>query len=249
MNEALALERVQDFIDVLGESKREWLSIPDTLYGRDTGDAFGYQVVERQILERISLVESIAKQFDERLAAQIRTRDLNGWDHTSKLRASYELSACLRQVEEAAAILEPAGPKLSASHFHPWVWLPAQKQWDAGHRRDAVQRASTSVFDVELRGKVGLYNMQPLDLIGHVFNVEDPKPGDVRLRLQGYVKATPEWRDIHKGMRDFGLGCVAAIRNLTTHGLDEPNEPVALEALAALSYLARRIDDAVVHTG
>jgi hypothetical protein len=34
-----------------------------------------------------------------------------------------------------------------------------------------------------------------------------------------------------------------------THGLDEPTEPVALEALAALSFMARRIDDAVREGG
>lgn len=39
-----------------------------------------------------------------------------------------------------------------------------------------------------------------------------------------------------------------AIRNLATHDLNEPDEQVALEQLAALSVLARWIDDAKVKT-
>jgi hypothetical protein len=71
----------------------------------------------------------------------------------------------------------------------------------------------------------------------------------VRLRLPGYIPDTREWTDLYEGLRDFGRGCYRAIRNLTTHDLDEPTVPVALEALASLSFLARRIDDAVREDG
>jgi len=145
------------------------------------------------------------------------------------------LLGALTKQERIEAIRGPRGPKLAAARMHPWVWQPAAKAWDAGHRRDAIQRASTSVFDTELRSKVGRFQVKTLDLVGHVFSDQDPKPGDVRLRIPGYVKGTPEWTDAHTGTRDLGLGCVRAIRNLTTHGLDEPNEPVALEALPPIS--------------
>lgn len=43
----------------------------------------------------------------------------------------------------------------------------------------------------------------------------------------------------------FGQGCMKRIRNLYVHG-HEPSEDEALEALAALSLLARWIDEAAV---
>ncbi len=45
----------------------------------------------------------------------------------------------------------------------------------------------------------------------------------------------------------FGRGCMMRVRNLYSHG-HEPTEQEALEALAALSLLARWIDDAGVET-
>jgi Protein of unknown function (Hypoth_ymh) len=108
---------------------------------------------------------------------------------------------------------------------------------------------ATAVFDTELRSKVDRYDMKTLDLVGHVFDVSNPKPGDVRLRFARHTKGTPEWNDAHAGIRDFGKGCVAAIRNVFTHGLHEPEPADALEALAALSFLARRIEEAEVVKG
>jgi hypothetical protein len=44
----------------------------------------------------------------------------------------------------------------------------------------------------------------------------------------------------------FAQGCMMRIRNLFEHHDDEPSEQVALECLAALSLLARWIDEAEV---
>lgn len=44
---------------------------------------------------------------------------------------------------------------------------------------------------------------------------------------------------------EFGKGCMKRIRNLYVHG-HEPSDAEALEALAALSLLARWIDEASV---
>jgi hypothetical protein len=197
-------------------------------------------------LSNIQLVMEIAE-----MAALHDSNRLRSWNqgHSLASDAMGELLGILKGRARREEVLGPTGPSLSASRMHPWVWQSATAQWDVGHRRDAVQRASTSVFDMELPSKVGRTDMKTLALVGHVFNVEPPAAGDVRLRLPGFVKGTPEWIDAHKGARDFGLGCVAAIRNLITHSLDEPPEPVALEALGALSFFARRVDDAVVERG
>jgi hypothetical protein len=45
----------------------------------------------------------------------------------------------------------------------------------------------------------------------------------------------------------FGKGCAKGIRNVTAHG-SQPDEQLALEALASLSLLARWIDEAQVDT-
>jgi hypothetical protein len=87
------------------------------------------------------------------------------------------------------------------------------------------------------------------DLIGHVFDPREPGPGEVRLRIPGYPPGTREWIDLYEGLREFGKGCYRVIRNLTTHDLNEPNAPVALEALASLSFFARRVDDALREDG
>lgn len=53
------------------------------------------------------------------------------------------------------------------------------------------------------------------------------------------------WKNAHEGAGAFGRGCFMRIRNLYTHdqGQDEQSD---LEAMAALSLLARWIDAAHV---
>jgi Protein of unknown function (Hypoth_ymh) len=72
----------------------------------------------------------------------------------------------------------------------------------------------------------------------------DPKPASPRLRLPGFDHEPPEFTSAHVGARFFGMGAVAAIRNLATHRPEEPDEQVALEQLAAMSSLARWVDAA-----
>ncbi|MGA9077854.1 MAG: TIGR02391 family protein [Acidimicrobiales bacterium] len=50
------------------------------------------------------------------------------------------------------------------------------------------------------------------------------------------------------GARFFAMGCAMRIRNLVTHRSTVPDEQTCLEMLAALSVLARWIDEAEVET-
>jgi hypothetical protein len=241
MNDAHAMAEVEGFRTAVFAYKARLDSVPN---GR--GLPPDLEAYSNKVVENIDLVMEIAERVHLHDPERLRS-----WKqgHSMATDAAGELLGILGGRARREEVLGPVGPSLSATRMHPWVWQPATAQWDVGHRRDAVQRASTSVFDMELPSKVGRTDMRTLDLVGHVFNVDPPGPGDVRLRLPGFVKGTPEWIDAHKGARDFGLGCVAAIRNLITHSLDEPTEPVALEALGALSFFARRVDDAVVEKG
>jgi len=142
-------------------------------------------------------------------------------------------------------IFRPNAPNLVPELLHPWVIGEAFRLWQDGPRREAIQRAATAI-EGRLKTKLGVHGVSLGDLCKSAFSTDDPSANDPRLRLPGLVKGTPEWTSAHEGARHFGMGCSMAPRNPTTHRLDEPDEQVAIEALAALSLLARWIEDAVV---
>lgn len=77
------------------------------------------------------------------------------------------------------------------------------------------------------------------------FSPKDPKSGEPRLRFTEFPAGSENWTNAHEGAMAFGRGCMMRVRNLYNHG-HEPSEQEALEALAALSLLARWIDEAAV---
>ncbi len=58
--------------------------------------------------------------------------------------------------------------------------------------------------------------------------------------------ATQDWKSAHEGAAFFGRGCSLGIRNLVSHNIDPLPEQVGMEYLAALSVLARWVDEATV---
>ena len=150
----------------------------------------------------------------------------------------------LSDVELAEAIFEPTGPQLAANEMHQWVWAAAERLWATGHYREALQAAATAV-ESQVQGKTGVHKLAGADLLRKVFNVDDPKPGEPRLRLD-YPTSGLSWRSAHEGAANFGAGCMMAIRNIVSHNLAVPDEADALEQLAALSVLAKWVDRARV---
>jgi hypothetical protein len=57
--------------------------------------------------------------------------------------------------KNAAEIMGPDGPQLSAARLHPWVWEHATQLWADGHRRAAVEAAATALFDSHIPAKLG----------------------------------------------------------------------------------------------
>lgn len=206
-----------------------------------------YDALVAQMHNQLPLIEAIAREVDPEVASTLREHLRRG-HHGPIVDCCDLLLGTLNSASDIEAIVGPAGPRLAASQLHPWVWNAASEQWDASHRRDAIQRAATAVFDRELRAKVQIYDRQPLDLAG-LFHISDPAQGELRLRVPGFEVGTPEWRDIHTGTMELAKGAISSIRNLATHDLDEPEEAVALEQLAVLSVLARRIDEAAIEIG
>jgi hypothetical protein len=58
------------------------------------------------------------------------------------VNAANELLGIVNGRQRWEDVFGPSGPSLVASRMHPWVWQPAAKQWDSGHRRDAIPSPS-----------------------------------------------------------------------------------------------------------
>lgn len=140
--------------------------------------------------------------------------------------------------------VKPAGPTVDVGALHPWVSGMAMSLWEGGYKRQAVEEAARSI-EVQLKAKLGVGTGTGAPLVTEAFSMEAPKPDRARLRFLEFEPGTDNWKSAHEGAGAFGRGCMMRVRNLYTHG-HEPSEQEALEALAALSLLARWIDAATV---
>ena len=137
-------------------------------------------------------------------------------------------------------------PGIELESLHPWVWDPARKLWDSGHRRHAVQ-AAASAMNERLQDKVGRHDIADDKLIQEAFSANPPEPGKPRLRIPGDPR-NPTVASRQRGVPQFGVGCFWVIRNPATHETAEWPSQEALEQLAALSVLARLIERCEVAT-
>ena len=202
-----------------------------------------WKKIDRDISNRLPIVEAIALEVDPRLAGQLRAPD-RVITHFNKRNAYRELQGALEHQEEIEKIVNP-GPQLAAAELHSWIWEPAAPLWRDGHHRAAVQAAATALFDTYVPEKLGRSRDTKggTDLMGQAFSLKDPEPGVPRLRIPGYDRSSDEksWVSAHEGAMRLGQGCVQSIRNITTHDLTELQEQQALEMLAALSLVARLV--------
>jgi hypothetical protein len=166
-----------------------------------------------------------------------------------------ERDACLRLLarvdsyEEIDGLFEGVddAPQLSANKMHAQVWQAASVQWSTGHRHEAVLAAAKAV-NSGLQAKLDRRDISEVKLIRDALSEKPPVSGRPRLRFPDV--ADEQTRDsIRQGVLSFGAGCFQAIRNPIGHlpnDQHELDEQSALEQLAALSLLARWIDQAVV---
>lgn len=136
-------------------------------------------------------------------------------------------------------------PRVLASSMHPLIWSAAQAQWSTGHRHEAVLAAAKAV-NSSLQAKVGRRDVSEQDLIRQSFSSDAPTPGRPRLRFDTITDEQTR-ESMRQGVMNFGAGCFGAIRNPLGHLPNdevELPEQIAVEQLAALSLLARWIDDA-----
>ena len=161
--------------------------------------------------------------------------------------------ACTRligQIQSRSDIEEMLGdhdasPRLAANQFHPHVWTAASAQWSTGHRHEAVLAAAKAVNSM-LQAKLNRRDVSEVNLVQEAFSQSDPTATRPRLRF-AMIQDERTRESMTQGALSFGVGCFQAIRNPVGHlpnDEHELSEQEALERLAALSLLARWIDQA-----
>jgi uncharacterized protein (TIGR02391 family) len=119
--------------------------------------------------------------------------------------------------------------------------------WEANAYSEAVEAAAKSI-NARLQQKLGRFDISDTDLCLQAFSKDEPKEGRPRLRFDG-DRTSETWRSRQEGAGAFGRGCFQAIRNPIAHGHEHRlTQQAALEQLAALSQLARWIDECTVET-
>ncbi len=224
-----------------------WYSSLGARMNQGAAGTHPYDALTAQMFNQLPIIEAIARELDASIASDLR-------GHLQANRNSALVDACdillgtLQHEKQIEEILAVTGPRLALGEMHAWVHKNVAERWDNGQRRDAVQAAATAVFDIHLPAKLGLPKDTGDEALCAAFKLEDPLPGQPRLRLPGYDRETArdDWTNAHQGAQFLGLACVKAVRNLTTHTVNEPPEEEALEALAMLSQFSRRCHEAVV---
>jgi hypothetical protein len=151
MNYGWAEAKVAEFIAGLDQHRIEWAVRMST----QSSESSTLPQLEATINEKLLTIAAIATEINPGLNEGLSKIDGGySWPHKSQLQASQLLLGAIRDRVELAENLGPQGPRLLGAQFHQWVWLPAANVWEIGHRRDAIQRAATSVFDDQLRAKV-----------------------------------------------------------------------------------------------
>ena len=161
--------------------------------------------------------------------------------HEAAIRAKEQL---LRQ-EEVRANFGDDAPETSASSLHPWIWSGAASLWRSGHFHSAVEAAAKKV-NAEAQNKVGRRDLSETRLFQEAFTEKPAEAGKARLR-----RMTPDggdtYKSVQRGAMALAEGIFAGIRNPLSHEAEqELDEQVALEYLAALSVLARWVDESSV---
>ena len=192
-----------------------------------------------EAIERLApLVEGIADVLDRAKVGWVSAAPRSAIAVTNRLVGILEGQGDYQQ------IFGPVGPTLAASQLHLWVWNAAASLWDDGHYEPAVHEAAKAV-ELRTQLKLDRRGMDGKDLYAQAFSTKDPKPGEPRLRFPDVDPAEQpkRWTSAHEGAMFLGMGCAQGIRNPQAHPSPDLTEQKALEQLAALSVLARWVEE------
>ena len=202
---------------------------------------------EQEIAAQAQVVEQILSKVLPRWRAEVPDDEYTAWARHRE--AATRARAQLTRAEEIRQNLGDEAPDISAADLHPWIWSGARSLWQSGHLVQAVRDAATKL-NAETQNKVGRRDVSETDLFKQSFSIDDAKPGKSRLRRM-QPENSDTYRSRQRGAMSLAEGVFAGIRNPLSHEADQDlSEQVALEYLAALSVLARWVDESIVeHSG
>jgi hypothetical protein len=212
----------------------------DGMYQRESDDV----VAERA---------HVAEQILDRVLPEWRTSDDRPQDVRFRARWNHIRDwagrgiAALKRRDELRDKLGDDAPSISAARLHPWVWDGARSLWQSGHFRSAIEDAAKKV-NAETQNKVKRRDISETDLFKQAFSLDAPAAGKPRLRRMKN-DGSDTYKSVQRGAMTLAEGIFAGIRNPFNH--EDPkdiDEQVALEYLAALSVLARWVDESEVET-
>jgi hypothetical protein len=161
--------------------------------------------------------------------------------------AAQKALGVLDDMDTWADHLKPDTPTLAADQLHPWVWEGAQSMWGSKQYRAAVDAAARMVNE-NTRTKVDRLDLSDTNLMNQVLNPGKPTSGKKYLRIPG-DQTDQTVANRNRALRPFGEGWWAGVRALAAHEAGPDwDQQQALESLAALSILARWIDECEVVT-
>jgi uncharacterized protein (TIGR02391 family) len=237
LNTEWALQQLDTFLS------QTVMRYPDPVPG--VVDMTGHRVTaakHEDILRQAQVVEQI---LDRVLPdwKSIKDGKSNRWENHRE--AALRAKEVLVRQEEVRKNLGEDAPEISAANLHPWAWSGAKSLWQSGHYRSAVDDAAKKV-NAETQNKVGRRDVSETDLFKQAFSLDAPQAGKARLRRMK-DDGSDSYRSMQRGAMALAEGIYAGIRNPFNH--EDPqdiDEQVALEYLAALSVLARWVDESVV---
>lgn len=198
---------------------------------------------DAEVAQQAQVVEKIFDRVIPGWRTDIELRKSNRW--TRHREAAIRAKAELERQEEIRKNLGDDAPEISAANLHPWVWSGAQSLWRSGHYRSAVEDAAKKL-NAETQNKLGRRDVSETDLFKQAFSLDSPAPGKPRLRRM-MDDGSDTYKSMQRGAMALAEGFYAGIRNPFNH--EDPrdiDEQIGLEYLAALSVLARWVDESTL---
>jgi uncharacterized protein (TIGR02391 family) len=164
-----------------------------------------------------------------------------GWHREAEgtIDRALALLAGGRSMAEAATHL--GHPALPMGVLHPVVYNVARPLWDQGNYRHAVADAATNVTNFTQR-RLKRYDISDRELMAQAFSDKEPERGKARLRCPG-KRNSETVKSLQEGAKLFAMGTFHAVRNPAHHSIGDGEPVAAFEDLAALSKVARWVQD------
>jgi uncharacterized protein (TIGR02391 family) len=237
MNTEWVIEQLDDFIKATAVT---YVPSPPNSIGFHS---YKTAIPDDEIVKRAQVIEQILDRLVPGWRSEIKKKDRQKW--SVHYEASIRAREALLRADEVRKNLGEDAPDLSAAALHPWIWSGASSLWQSGHYREAVEGASKKL-NAETQNKVGRRDVSETDLFKQAFSMDEAKPCKSRLRRMK-DDGSDTYKSVQRGAMALAEGIFAGIRNPLSHeARQELLEQEALEYLAALSVLARWVDESDV---